>query len=178
MGRVSPTKNKPVAGMKFGKLTVIQRVADKNTKTANLRVQVRVECECGNRRTIPFWYLVRPHSKPLTECGSCGPKSLVSLHKREHNSWYMMNVRCTDPKHVAWIHYGGRGITVCERWSWDNEDGFANFLEDMGPRPDGMSIDRIDNDGHYELYHRVTGELQCRWATAVEQRANQRPRKN
>jgi hypothetical protein len=73
-----------------------------------------------------------------------------------------MRQRCCNPRNVAYSKYGGRGISVCERWMV-----FANFLADMGPRPDGMSLDRIDVNGDYEPSN-------CRWATAEEQNQNQR----
>lgn len=70
--------------------------------------------------------------------------------------------RATNPKDPRWEDYGGRGITVCARWR-----RFEDFLADMGERPEGMSIDRINPDGDYEPGN-------CRWATMKEQRANRR----
>lgn len=77
-------------------------------------------------------------------------------------SWMSMLWRVDDPRNASYSAYGGRGITVCERWR-----SFENFLADMGPRPDGTSIDRINSDGNYEPGN-------CRWATKKEQRANSR----
>lgn len=78
----------------------------------------------------------------------------------EHYTWRMMVARCHNPNHKAYSLYGGRGITVCERWL-----DYANFLADMGSRPKGTSLDRIDNNKGYSPGN-------CRWATPSEQQKN------
>ncbi len=82
-----------------------------------------------------------------------------------YRTWASMLTRCTNPNASKYQFYGARGISVCERWLT-----FANFLDNMGERPDGKTLDRIDNEGNYEPSN-------CRWATAKEQRTNQRPRR-
>lgn len=74
--------------------------------------------------------------------------------------WSQMIMRCTNPRNKQWKDYGGRGIRVCNRWKL-----FSNFLSDMGQRPDGMTLGRKDNDGHYE-------KRNCEWQTRVQQARN------
>lgn len=85
----------------------------------------------------------------------------------EYRAWAAMIQRCTNPKHPRWVYYGGRGITVCERWRLS----FAAFRADMGPKPPKHELDRIDNDGNYTPEN-------CRWATLSQSKSNRRRRVN
>ena len=78
-------------------------------------------------------------------------------------SWIEMLRRCNNTKHPRYKDYGGRGIAVCDRWL----NSFMNFLADMGKAPKGLTLDRKDNDGNYELGN-------CRWATPAQQAQNSR----
>ena len=84
-------------------------------------------------------------------------------HTRTYNVWRAMLNRCNDPKNKRYARYGGRGIAVCERWM-----DLEKFIEDMGEAPDGLQLDRIDNDGPYDPSN-------CRWVTQQANRENRPP---
>lgn len=144
-------------GDRFGYLTITEVPSDTR--------QVPVRCVCGTEYTV---YM--PHLRAgLMSCGCMNPAVTKHGHARESRpktptylSWRAMLARC-KPEHVAYRYYGGRGITVCDRWTGEN--GFENFLADMGERRADLSLDRIDPDGNYEPGN-------CRWADARTQRLN------
>ena len=154
-----------IVGKKFHRMLVVAFAG----RAPNKSILVRCQCDCGNFKVVRLCALLRSEIK---SCG-CYRRELSASqratlkHGRSHsptyNSWAAMKFRCLNEHHVAYKSYGGRGITICQRW----HDSFENFLEDMGERPLGYSLDRIDPDGNYEPGN-------CRWATARIQGNNRR----
>ena len=108
------------------------------------------------------WYA---HGDPTVELVYIR-NNMIKTHPREYRSWQSMNTRCTNPNRSNYKHYGERGVKICKRWS-ERPNGFRNFLEDMGPRPEGCSLDRIDANGDYCPEN-------CRWADKYTQSLNRR----
>lgn len=145
-------------GQRFGHLVVLgaQWCPRKATTVALVR------CDCGTEKAM------LPENLRSGRSRSCGCMRVQWARTHglsrtpEYAVWDQMRRRCARPTHPEYPNYGGRGIRVCNRWL-----RFENFYADMGPKPVGASLDRIDNDGHYEPGN-------CRWTTAVVQANNTR----
>ncbi len=149
-------------GERFGRLLVVRSVA----RDKRGRQSWECRCTCGNTVIVAGSSLTTGNTK---SCGCINRERIANLKKthglhktRTYQAWKNMRQRCLNPKRPDFKHYGGRGITVDQRW-----DSFARFFADMGGCPPGHEIDRIDNDNGYTPDN-------CRWAKRAVQMANTR----
>lgn len=155
--------NHDFTGQRFGRLTALRL----GERTSDRKTRWLCQCACGNTVSVAAAELL---NRQPQSCGCLrGEKLQTRNHKHgqsrtlEYGIWSTMKSRCQNPKTEEYKNYGGRGIKVCKRWQ-----SFANFFEDMGPRPTlNHSLDRKNNDADYE-------KSNCCWATRFEQNTNKR----
>ncbi len=152
----------PVIGIKFGKYTVLSI----DGRKYNSCLMLRCQCECGEVKVVAKTALTSGETTQCIKCSANMRNKARSKHNMintsTYNIWRSMTKRCRDPKSSSYHCYGGRGITVCDRWLV-----FKNFHADMGDRPAGLQLDRINNDGNYEPGN-------CRWVTPKVNANNRR----
>ncbi len=148
-----------LTGKKFDGWTVIKPIrSSRNT------LVWQCKCKCGKISNVSKYDLT--HSNSLS-CNSCSSYRTTHSMSRTptYSTWNCMLERCRNPHNIGYNNYGGRGIKVCDRWL-----KFENFYEDMGKKPKGLSLDRIDNDKNYCREN-------CKWSTRKEQNINRRTTK-
>lgn len=152
-----------LSGQKFGRLVVIERGPDRVGRrgVANWACL----CDCGRSLHVPGGALTSANTR---SCG-CIRIELITTHGNSkhplYNTWRNMIRRCHDEGNKLYRYYGARGISVCNEWH--GADGFRRFVEDMGPKPVGLTLERVNNDGQYSKGN-------CRWETYTTQERNRR----
>lgn len=151
-----------LTGLRFGKLVAVRNTGEKRVRSFVWKCL----CDCGGVKLATSGDLKPGKVKSCGCLQKISPNNLSHGHARKrlvtgtYRSWQMMHRRCLGYSAVHKERYTDRGITVCERWN-----SFDNFLADMGERPQGLTLDRINSSGNYE-------PTNCRWATKHQQAAN------
>lgn len=156
LDRVQAVPRIDLSGQRFGQLIAVSYVG---------RSRWICRCDCGDRTTASATDLKRGQHR---SCGHLHPTKTHGATNKSHpahrtfQKWLGMRARCENPNHKSYHCYGGRGIRICERWG-----DFENFLADMGICPEGLTLERVNNDGDYAPEN-------CKWATWGEQHNNKR----
>lgn len=172
---------KDLTNKRIGNVTILRRTDNQHVKVLSAGVEFTPKptwlCRCDCQRTfeVPQSRITDFSPKQCPHCARNAriktgsnqyttPRRHTSRHP-SYSSWKAMLRRCYDESHDNYHRYGGAGITVCDRW----RESFDNFVDDMGARPEGLTLDRIDNDQHYT-------PTNCKWSTPKEQANNRRKR--